>query len=115
MSPNGWTDDFLCTEWVRESFVPQVCQHRVFKAPILLLMDGHGSQITLEMRTLALENNIHLLCLPPHTKHCLQPLDVGFFGPLQAAWQDHCNEVLANTGQEICRGDFIREYMAVVT
>jgi hypothetical protein len=38
---------------------------------------------------------------------------LGFFGPLQAAWQDRCNEVLANTGQEICQGDFIREYMAV--
>ncbi|KAJ8353656.1 hypothetical protein SKAU_G00212230 [Synaphobranchus kaupii] len=29
------------------------------------------------------ENGVILLCLPPHTSHVLQPLDVGIFGPLK--------------------------------
>jgi DDE superfamily endonuclease len=65
------------------------------------------------MRTLALENNIHIFCLPPHTTHRLQPLDVGVFGPLQAAWQNWCNDILTETGQEISQPKFISEYMAV--
>ena len=27
------------------------------------------------------------LCLPPHTTHYLQPLDVGIFGPLEKAYK----------------------------
>ncbi|KIM88254.1 hypothetical protein PILCRDRAFT_814163, partial [Piloderma croceum F 1598] len=36
------------------------------------------------MRKLAEENNIELFCLPPHTTHRTQPLDVGVFGPCDA-------------------------------
>ena len=31
------------------------------------------------MIELAKENDVHLLCLPSHTTHVLQPLDVGVF------------------------------------
>ncbi|EGN98528.1 hypothetical protein SERLA73DRAFT_74730 [Serpula lacrymans var. lacrymans S7.3] len=41
----------------------------------------------MDMIMLAVENNIQLLCIPPHTTHRLQPLDVGVFGPLQKAWE----------------------------
>ena len=29
-----------------------------------------------------------VLCLPPHSTHLLQPLDVGLFGPLQHAYPE---------------------------
>ena len=32
-------------------------------------------------------NKIHLLYLPPHTSHVLQPLDQSVFGPLKAAYR----------------------------
>lgn len=64
------------------------------------------------MIKLALEHDIHLFCLPPHTTHKLQPLDVGVFGPLQRKWQAHCDEVLTNTGQEPRREDIVKVYMA---
>ena len=63
------------------------------------------------MRKLAEENNIELFCLPPHTTHRTQPLDVGVFGPLQTHWQERCDAVLQETGQEIRRTAFIKEYM----
>ncbi|TFY73539.1 hypothetical protein EWM64_g10473, partial [Hericium alpestre] len=113
MLPNGWTDEFICTEWFRQSFIPQTKAHTESSAPILLLVDGHGSHVTAEMRRLAMDNNIHLFCLPPHTTHRLQPLDVGVFGPLQTEWQNRCNEVLAETGSEVARGDLVREYCQV--
>jgi hypothetical protein len=80
--------------------------------PVLLIFDGHGSHITDEMIELAVNNNIELLCLPAHTTHKLQPLDVGVFGPLQTAWAQRCDIYLEGTGQGIERKHVVREYMA---
>ncbi|EJF55491.1 DDE-domain-containing protein, partial [Dichomitus squalens LYAD-421 SS1] len=111
-SPNGWTDDFLCLEWFRKCFIPQATARRETDAPILLILDGHGSHVTSEMRHLAMDHNIHLFCLPPHTTHRLQPLDVGVFGPLQQAWTKRCNEYyVTSRGREMDRGELIREYL----
>lgn len=51
--------------------------------PLLLLIDGHKSHITLDVVDICRENNIVLLCLPPHTTHALQPLDVSVFKSLK--------------------------------
>ena len=57
----------------------------------------YGSHTTLDWITLAHANNIILYCLPPHTTHQLQPLDVGCFGPIQIAWFNRCDEILDET------------------
>ena len=113
MSENSWTDDFLCTQWFQDSFIPQAKAKNTSGAPILLIYDGHGSHTTDEMRKLAEEHNIELFCLLPHTTHHMQPLDVGVFGPLQWRWQEHCDKVLKITDEEIRKVDFVKEYMAV--
>jgi hypothetical protein len=100
-STNRWTDDFLCTEWFKKSFIPQVTARNTSKNPILLVYDGHGSHDTTELCKLAQENNISLFCLLPHTAHKLQPLNVGVFGPFQQAWIDRCDEVVEDTGEEM--------------
>jgi len=78
--------------------------------PILLVYDGHGSHTTAEMIEYALQHNIILFCLIPHTTHRLQPLDVGCFGPLQAHWCNRCNEILEETGEGMDMKDVVREY-----
>jgi len=113
MSENGWTDDFLCKEWFKNSFIPQATARNTSHKPILLIYDGHGSHDTLELITLARENNIILFCLPPHTTHRLQPLDVGVFGPFARAWVERCDEIVEDTGEEMPREDFVKEYMQV--
>ena len=42
-------------------------------------MDGYGTHMSIELIELAQSNGVHLLCLPSHTTHILQPLDVGVF------------------------------------
>lgn len=37
------------------------------------------------------ENNIHLLFLPPHTSHVLQPLDLSIFSPLKGYYRKELN------------------------
>ena len=44
--------------------------------PVLLVLNGHGSHITINVIEFAKSNSIHLLCLP---SHILQPMHVGVF------------------------------------
>ena len=113
MSENGWTDDFLCKEWFKKSFIPQATVQNTSSKPILLIYDGHGSHEQLELINLAQEHNIILFCLPPHTTHKLQPLDVGVFSPFQRAWSERCDEIVEDAGGEMPREDFVKEYMDV--
>ena len=86
---------------------------KFLKKPILLVYDGHRSHDTLKIIDLAISHGIILFCLPPHTTHMLQPLDVGVFGPFSRAWADRCDEIADDTGEEMPREDFVKEYMAV--
>ncbi|KAJ4497359.1 hypothetical protein C8R41DRAFT_917726 [Lentinula lateritia] len=45
--------------------------------------------------------------------HCLQPLDVGCFSPLQTAGFNRCDDILAETGVSMDLCDVVKEYMAV--
>ena len=59
------------------------------------------------MAKAALDNNIHLLCLPPHTTHALQPLDVACFRSAKAIWSDVCNKFFqAHSKQPLRKEDF---------
>ncbi|THG93507.1 hypothetical protein EW026_g7744 [Hermanssonia centrifuga] len=111
---NGWTDDFQCLKWFTESFIPQArARAGDDNEPILLVVDGHGSHVTKEMAKAGLAHNVHIFCLPPHTTHRLQPLDVGCFGLLSRKWLERCEEVIEATRENIAKGDFVREYMSV--
>ena len=110
----GWTDTLTCHKWFEETFIPQATARRDDPDdPIVLIIDGHESHKSDEILGLAVKHNISLYILPPHTTHRLQPLDVGIFGPLQRRWQERCNEVINDTGNEITKSEFIREYMGV--
>ena len=54
--------------------------------PVMLFMDRHTSQVSLEIIRLARESEVILFCLPSHTTHALQPLDVGVYGQLKSRW-----------------------------
>ena len=63
--------------------------------PVLLIMDGHGTHMSIELIELARFNDVHLLCLPSHTTHVLQPLDVGVFKSFKGNWSKACSKYLA--------------------
>jgi len=67
MSDNGWTDDFLGSEWFQKSFIPQATARNTSGKPILLILDGHGSHETVKIIDLAISHGIIIFCLPPHT------------------------------------------------
>lgn len=71
--------------WFLKVFMPSV-QAILDTGPVVLIFDVHHSHISIELLEMAKFSNIHLMCLPAHTSHILQPLDVGVFGPMKAAW-----------------------------
>ncbi|XP_028428578.1 uncharacterized protein LOC114552133 [Perca flavescens] len=79
-SQAGYIDSELFRKWFVGHFLKFATQER----PLLLLMDGHMSHLDPELVRTAQREGVILLCLPPHTSHILQPLDVSFFGPLKA-------------------------------
>ena len=81
ISPNGYMDSELFKKWVEKQFLPQT--HHLPR-PLLLILDGHGSHMNIDMIDLLVENDVHLYCLPPHTTNILQPCDVAIFRPLKA-------------------------------
>lgn len=51
--------------------------------PVLLILDGHLAHTrNLDVIDKARENNVTILCLPPHSTHRMQPLDVSLMFPL---------------------------------
>ena len=49
----------------------------------ILFLDGHESHITLHLIDYASETNVILCCLPQHTTHKLQPLNLSLYKPLK--------------------------------
>jgi hypothetical protein len=77
VSENGWTNNPLGLEWL-EHFDKHTKAHQV-GAYRLLILDGHESHLNQEFKDYFLENKILMLCMPPHSSHILQPLDVVCF------------------------------------
>ena len=63
--------------------------------PVLLILDGHSSHISIEAVEFARSNGVHMLCIPAHTTHILQPLDVGVFKSFKAAYNKACKKLLS--------------------
>ena len=84
-SENGWTNDIIGLTWLKTVFHKHTI-HRTKGVYRLLILDGHGSHITLEFNLFCKDHSIITLCMPPHSSHLLQPLDVSCFSPLKRSY-----------------------------
>ncbi|RKK15601.1 hypothetical protein BFJ66_g18058, partial [Fusarium oxysporum f. sp. cepae] len=95
-SRNGWTSNSIALEWLEKVFLPQTAPADPADAR-LLIVDGHGSHATEEFMAKCYLNNVYLLFLPAHCSHVLQPLDLGCFSSLKAAYRTLVGEHTALT------------------
>ena len=77
---------YIGIQWCEGHFLKQ-CG---IAQPQLLILDSHSSQESLNLLTSAKANDIHLLALPPHTTHWMNPLDKTSFGPFQKEYNTVC-------------------------
>ena len=81
-TPSGWTNDETGLAWLKQVF-DRKTRDKARNLYRLLILDGHGSHITMDFIKYCDQRKILLMVFPPHSTHTLQPLDVGLFSPLQ--------------------------------
>ncbi|KAI1007141.1 hypothetical protein K3495_g1079 [Podosphaera aphanis] len=107
-SENVWTSNSIGTEWLRRIFIPEVCSNNKNK---ILILDGHGSHISLDFMLACKENKIHLLYLPPHASHILQPLDLAPFSVVKSKYRAQiCALSALNDAAPVKKENFIKFY-----
>lgn len=104
VSENGWTDNEIGLAWLSKVFHPETVK---IGGRRLLLIDGHASHVSVEFIEFCWAVNIVPLCLPPHTTHYLQPLDVGCFAPLDRAYRTQLDKRNKMGVVEITKLDFL--------
>jgi hypothetical protein len=108
LSNNGWTNDALALDWIKH--FDKHTKDRVIGTHRLLILDGQGSHATPEFDNFCTENRIVTICIPPHTSHILQPLDVGCFGPLKAAYGQLVADLARRSIFHVDTADFLAMY-----
>lgn len=102
VSEKGWMTEEVFYSWFTNCFIPNVTEF-----PALLIYDGHLSHIGLKLIEKAVEMNVTILKLPPHTSHLLQPLDVSVFRGVKSKWDEILTEWCRHHyGQRLTKSDF---------
>lgn len=102
---NGWMESHIFLNYFQKSFLKEIGDAR----PVLLIYDGHVSHVDERLISCAMQNNVTILKLPPHSSHLLQPLDLSVFRSLKTRWDAHVVEWQRhNQGQRIPKKHFSR-------
>jgi len=86
VSTNGWTTNALGLEWLKH--FDQHTKARQKGSYRLLILDGHESHLNQDFKDYCLVHKILTLCMPAHSSHILQPLDVVCFSPLKRRYSE---------------------------
>jgi hypothetical protein len=110
VSEKGWTSLEHGFKWLKH--FDSCTVSRTTGVYRLLVMDGHDSHNTMEFREYCKEHKIVTLCMPPHSSHLLQPLDVGCFGPLKRAYSKEIESFVRCRINHITKEDFLPAFKA---
>lgn len=79
----------------------------------LLILDGHGSHLAPKFDQMCNQNNIVPICMPAHSSHLLQPLDVGCFAVLKRTYGRLVEDKMRLGINHIDKLDFLSAYPQV--
>jgi hypothetical protein len=92
-SPSGWTNNEIGLAWLKQVFDRET-KAKARSSYRLLILDGHGSHLTMDFIEYCNANKILLAVYPPHATHTLQPLDVSLFKPLSTAYSAEISDFM---------------------
>jgi hypothetical protein len=78
----------------------------------LLIINGHKSHCLVAFQDLCKEKKIITICMPPHSSHLLQPLDVACFSPLKRKYGDEISALARNRIYYISKETFLLAFKA---
>jgi hypothetical protein len=107
---NGWTDNETGIEWIRHFDKHTAARKRAGYR--MLVLDGHESHHSAEFNAFCKERNIITVCLPPHSSHLTQPLDVGCFSPLKRAYGRQIESFIKSHVNHITKVEFFLAFKA---
>jgi hypothetical protein len=110
LSENGWTNNRIGLDWIKH--FEKHSRPRTTGVKRLLVLDGHESHHSAEFEEYCKENNIITLCMPPHSSHLLQPLDVGCFSVLKRSYGREIEKLMRNHINHITKPDFFVAFHA---
>ena len=84
-SENGWTSNSIAVNWLEQIFLPETKPNE--KEYQILILDGHGSHISVDFLWACKQNKVELIFLPAHTSHVLQSLDFSCFSPIKTRYR----------------------------
>jgi hypothetical protein len=102
---NGWTTNEVGLDWIKH--FDQHTAARTKGTYRLLILDGHESHHSTEFELYCQSHNIITLCMPPHSSHLLQPLDVGCFGPMKQAYGRQIESLMRAHINHVSKVDFL--------
>ncbi|KAG6989434.1 Pogo transposable element with ZNF domain [Fusarium oxysporum f. sp. conglutinans] len=109
-SPNGWTDNHIALEWLKDVYLPQT-EPRDASDARLIILDGHGTHAQDEWMATCFLNNVYCCYLPAHCSHGLQPLDNGIFNVIKGAYRKELQKLASLTDSApVDKVNFIRAY-----
>lgn len=105
LSKSGWMNGEVFYDYIKNRFYPWAIQQKL-KFPIVVLLDGHASHLTLPLSEFCNRNEIILIALPPNATHIMQPIDVGIIFPLKCIWKRKRDEWKILNGHDFSRAHF---------
>jgi hypothetical protein len=102
---NGWTTNEVGLDWIKH--FDHYTAPRTKGTYRLLILDGHESHHSTEFELYCQNHNIITLCMPPHSSHLLQPLDVGCFGPLKQAYGRQIEDLMRAHINHVSKLEFL--------
>jgi len=112
-SESGWTNNDIGYRWLVDVFDKET-KSQASRGWRLLILDGHGSHVTMKFIEYCDSNRILLAIFPAHATHTLQPLDVVLFSPLSNAYTKQLDDFI-NDSQgftRLTKRDFFRLFWA---
>ena len=109
ISENGWTTNYLGLEWIKH--FDQHTRTRTKGVKRLLILDGHESHHSVAFEEYCQNNDIITLCMPAHSSHRLQPLDVSCFSVLKRAYSLYIENLMRRHQTHIAKEDFLAGFL----
>ena len=98
-TPSGWMETDQFHEWLK-TFTHYVRNVLRLSGPIVLFLDGHLSHVSIKVIDHGIEQNVHIVCIPPHSSHVWQPLDVSVYSVVKKCWRVIVRDFNKRTGCE---------------
>jgi hypothetical protein len=109
LSSNGWITNEIGVEWVKH--FNQHTQSRTKGTKRLLILDGHESHHSMDFEAECAKHGIIPLCMPSHSSHRLQPLDLVPFSVLKRVYSQFVERLMRRHQTHVAKEDFLLGFL----